>query len=116
MGLAFVGGAATVGPLFATIQALVAARMRATAISLVLLFSNLIGLGLGPLGAGSLSDALRSWAGEESLRYALLILSPGYLWVGWHVWRASRTVADDICGVQADSEASAVGSPCVARV
>jgi MFS family permease len=96
MGVAFVGGAATSGPLFATIQSLVPERMRATSIALIYLFANLIGMGLGPLAAGSLSDALRPWAGEESLRYALLALSPGYLWVSWHLWHASKTVTRDM--------------------
>jgi MFS transporter, Spinster family, sphingosine-1-phosphate transporter len=83
----------TNGPLVATIQTLVPERMRAMSIALIYLFANLIGMGLGPLAAGALSDGLRPIAGEESLRYALLILSPGYCWGAWHVWRASRTIA-----------------------
>jgi MFS family permease len=84
------------GPLFATIQTLVPERMRAVAFSLVYLVANLVGMGLGPLAAGILSDAMQPWAGNESLRYALLILSPGYLWAAWHAWQASRTVARDL--------------------
>jgi hypothetical protein len=53
-------------------------------------------MGLGPLVAGALSDAFRQWAGEDSLRYALLTLCPGYLWSGWHLWRASTTVERDL--------------------
>jgi MFS family permease len=96
MSLAASGGAVVNGPLFATIQTLVPQRMRAVSIAIVYLFANLIGMGLGPLVAGALSDALRPHFGEESLRYALLILSPGYLWCGWHLWRASSTAARDI--------------------
>jgi MFS family permease len=114
MGVAFLGGAATAGPLFATIQTLVPAQMRATALALVLLFSNLVGLGLGPLSAGSLSDALRGWAGEQSLRYALLALSPGYLWAGWHLWRASKTVARDLEQVQGIDSQCAFRAHCAA--
>ena len=96
LGLAtFVGGTGN-GPLFATIQTLVPPRMRATAIAIIYLFANLIGVGLGPLAAGMLSDALRPLAGEESLRYALLALCPGYAWGGWHLWRASKTVTRDL--------------------
>jgi MFS transporter, Spinster family, sphingosine-1-phosphate transporter len=80
------------GPMFAATQTLVPARMRAMSIAIVLFFSNLIGLGLGPLAAGALSDALRAALGEESLRYSLLALCPGYLWCAWHLWRASRTI------------------------
>jgi MFS transporter, Spinster family, sphingosine-1-phosphate transporter len=95
-GLSAVGGAATNGPLFSTIQTLIPAHMRAMSIAVVYLFANLIGMGLGPLVAGALSDALRPLAGDESLRYALLILCPGYLWGAWHLWRASESVNEDL--------------------
>jgi MFS family permease len=83
-------------PIFATIQTLVPGRMRAVAFALVYLFANLIGMGLGPLTTGALSDALHPWAGLESLRYALISLAPGFLWVAWHLRRASITVAQDL--------------------
>lgn len=90
------------GPLFALIQSLVPKHMRAIAIAIVYLFGNLIGMGLGPLAAGALSDAFRPWAGEESLRYALVALCPGYLWAFWHLWRASQTVKQDLEDVGVD--------------
>jgi MFS family permease len=121
LGLAAFGGATVNGPLFATIQTLVPERMRAVSIAVLYLFANLIGMGLGPLVAGALSDAFRPWAGEESLRYALLVLSPGYLWGGWHLWRASGTVTRDleaqrlapqqIVASRADSMEQAVARP-----
>lgn len=104
LGLATVGATMAIGPLLATIQTLVPPRMRAMSIALIYLFANLIGMGMGPLAVGALSDALRPWAGEESLRYALLALSPGYLWGGWHLWRASRTVTRDLEAVQVDHD------------
>jgi MFS transporter, Spinster family, sphingosine-1-phosphate transporter len=104
MGLAAVASAATTGPLFATIQTLVPQRMRAMSIAIIYLFANLIGLGLGPLAAGALSDALRPVFAEESLRYALLALCPGYLWGAWHLWRASRTVTGDLAVMHAKAQ------------
>jgi MFS family permease len=93
----FVLGLSTVnGPLFATIQTLVPERMRAVSFALVYLVANFIGMGLGPLAVGALSDALRGWAGDDSLRYALMSLAPGYLWCVWHAWRASRSVSRDL--------------------
>lgn len=89
------------GPLFATIQTLVPERMRAVAFAFLYLFANLIGMGMGPLAAGALSDVLHDWAGDESLRYALLILGPGYFISAWHAWRASRTVAGDLANQNA---------------
>jgi len=91
-----VGGAAMSGPLFATIQTLVPERMRAMAIALIYFFANLIGTGLGPLAVGAMSDALRPLWSDESLRYALLMLCPGYLLGTWFLWRASRSVGEDL--------------------
>jgi MFS family permease len=84
------------GPLFAAIQTLVPERMRALSIAIIYLFANLIGMGLGPLSVGILSDAFMTQTGQESLRYALLALCPGYIWVSWHMWRASKTIAGDL--------------------
>jgi MFS family permease len=89
------------GPLFATIQTLIPDRMRAMSIAVIYLFANLIGMGLGPLAAGVISDALQPRLGEESLRYALVVLSPGYFWAAWHLWRGSRTVTRDLRAVPA---------------
>lgn len=97
-----VGSAAVTGPMFAATQTLVPPRMRAMSIAVVLFFSNLIGLGFGPLAVGALSDALRPWLGEESLRYALLVICPGYFWCTWHLWLASRTVASNMAVVQVE--------------
>jgi MFS transporter, Spinster family, sphingosine-1-phosphate transporter len=105
-GIGALGGALIFGPLFATLQTLVPAHMRAMAIAVVLLCANLIGMGLGPLAVGLLSDALAPHFGIESLRYALLALCPGYLWVSWHFWRAGHTVARDIERAQAVTPAS----------
>jgi MFS family permease len=95
MALAAAGWSATYGPLFATIQSLVPQSMRAVAVAIVFLFANLIGMGFGPLATGMLSDVFAPWAGDDSLRYALLSLCPGYLWAAWHLWRATRTVMED---------------------
>ncbi len=101
LGLATLGhAAATNGPMFAMIQTLVPPRMRATSLALIFLFANLIGMGLGPLAAGALSDAYRPWVGEESLRYALITLCPGYFWCAWHLWRASQTVWSDLLSLE----------------
>jgi MFS family permease len=101
-GLAGVAGAAANGPLFATIQTLVPDRMRAMSIAIIYLSANLIGMGLGPLAAGAMSDAFQPWAGDESLRYALLALSPGYVWGAWHLLRASDTVTGDLEALDAE--------------
>jgi MFS transporter, Spinster family, sphingosine-1-phosphate transporter len=98
LALTTVASTLTAAPLFSTIQTLLPDDMRATAIAFIYLFANLIGMGLGPLALGALSDSLQGLFGQESLRYAMIALSPGYLWSSWHLWRASRTVMADLAG------------------
>lgn len=94
-GLAAIGLSLQAAPLLATLQTVVPETMLATSISIVYLFANLVGAGLGPVAVGALSDGLRQALGNESLRYALLATCPGYLWGAWHLWRGAQTVAAD---------------------
>ncbi|HET9449104.1 MAG TPA: MFS transporter [Steroidobacteraceae bacterium] len=100
MGLGTLGLYGIAGPYFAVMQSLVPERMRATAIAVLYLAGNLVGMGLGPLGAGMISDALHATTGDMSLRWALVVLCPGYFWCAWHVWRASRTVTTELGEVE----------------
>lgn len=100
MALNFLLQAATGGPLLSIAQSIVPARMRAMGFAVVYLFTNLIGEGLGPLIGGALSDALHPMLGTESLRYALVLLTPGFLWAGWHLWQASATVETDMAAAE----------------
>lgn len=102
LAVACLGVYAIYGPFFGTVQTLVPARLRAMSIALIYLFANLIGLGLGPLAAGALSDVLHMSMGQESLRYALLILAPGFFLAAWHFWLASKTVACDVAAVRTE--------------
>ena len=60
------------GPTIAVTHSLVDARMRAFASAVLFFILNIIGLGLGPLTVGTLSDWLLPIYGNESLRYAFL--------------------------------------------
>lgn len=111
MGVMMFGFGAVSGPLIASIQGVVPDNMRAIAFALAYLVANLIGMGVGPLAAGVLSDAFQRWLGSESVRFALLALSPGYLWAAWHAWRASVTVANDMAAADARNRTSATASP-----
>lgn len=59
------------GPVFSSTQGLVPLRHRAMASAVLLFCQNLIGLGLGPLFFGMLSDFLKPEFGAESVRYVL---------------------------------------------
>ncbi|MGR6330550.1 spinster family MFS transporter [Sphingomonas sp. XXL09] len=58
------------GPITTAVQHLVPRSMRATASASFLLINNLIGMGVGPLLMGRLSDALKATHGVDALRYA----------------------------------------------
>lgn len=58
------------GPITTAVQHLVPPRMRASASGSFLLINNLVGLGVGPILMGGLSDHLKHDYGVESLRYA----------------------------------------------
>jgi len=67
------------GPVVTAVQHLVPQRMRSTASGSFLFINNLIGLGVGPLLMGRISDALKSTYGVESLRYAAVGCTAFYL-------------------------------------
>ena len=93
----YILGPMYLGPTFGMTQTLVPPAMRAIASAILLFILNLIGLGLGPLFAGILSDTLRPEYGEESIRYSLLILAVGgNLWSALHYYLASRTLREDL--------------------
>jgi predicted MFS family arabinose efflux permease len=84
-------------PVLSLTQGLVSLRMRAMASAVALLIINVIGLGLGPLLTGVLSDLLAPGFGEESMRYSLLLVTSVVLpWAGWHYVRAGRTIDPDL--------------------
>jgi len=60
------------GPTFALAQMLVPPQARALASAIMLFIINLVGLGLGPLAFGALSDAFKPMAGAESVRWVLV--------------------------------------------
>lgn len=61
------------GPSLAVAHSLVPASMRALTSAILFLVLNLIGLGLGPLAVGKVSDLLIPTFGSESLRWAMSI-------------------------------------------
>lgn len=67
------------GPVLSAFQHLVQPNMRATASAIFLFVNNLVGIGLGNLAIGAISDGLESQFGDESLRYAILSGAVFYL-------------------------------------
>lgn len=85
---------------FAQVQGLVALRMRAVASALLLFLLNIIGLGLGPQVTGILSDLLREFVGNDSLRYSLLAVGAiSAPWSALHYYLAGRHIEHDLVRV-----------------
>lgn len=70
---------AWLGPIISAINGLVPAYMRATASAMFLFINNLIGLGLGTLVIGTISDALKAQYGDEALRYSAMVTTLLYV-------------------------------------
>jgi MFS family permease len=99
-------GAMYLGPAAAVTQSLVGVRERAMTAALSLFVINLIGLGLGPLLTGVLSDVFRArieaggtetvLATSEGLRWSLIVMNTVSLWSALHYLIAARSVRADL--------------------
>jgi len=86
-----------IAPTFATVQGISPLRMRATSLAILVLINNIIGLGLGPLIVGILSDVYSPTMGVESLRYALISATiPAGILSGISFMFISRTIRQDL--------------------
>jgi len=79
-------------PLVATAQSLVPQRLRAFTSAVLVLVVNIVGLGLGPVVTGMLSDFLVSHygLGQDSLRYAITASTLPAVWAAAHFLRAAH--------------------------
>lgn len=87
------------GPVYATAQGLVPIQMRATTASIMLFIINMVGLGLGPLAVGVLSDILAGPMGmgsAEGVRWALIISAMLGVGAFGLFWMARRTIREEM--------------------
>jgi len=89
-------------PLVATGQSLVPASMRAFTSAVLVLAVNIVGLGLGPLFTGMISDWLVSHhnLGNDSLRYAITASALVSIWGAAHFLRAARFVREELAAAR----------------
>ena len=83
-------------PLLSLTQSLVPPRMRGLSCAILLFGANVANLALAPQLIGFMSDSLRSEAGNESLRWALVINSVTGLWAAYHFVAAGRWIRHDL--------------------
>ena len=84
------------GPTYSSVQGLTSAQSRAMASAVLLFFQNLIGLGLGPLAFGMLSDAIKPSFGEDSVRYVLYAASLMSLIPAFFFWRCRLRLNEEL--------------------
>ena len=82
-------------PCIASTHFLVGIRMRAMASAILFFVLNLIGLGLGPMLTGFVSDLLTPNYGDNALRYAMSITVLVNIWCALHYYWATRTIRAD---------------------
>jgi MFS family permease len=97
------------GPSFAVSQMLGTLRTRALATSILLFVQTFVGLGLGPLVAGALSNSMAASFGEAtSLRYALVIVGLANIWATAHYMIGARTIRENVAATEAMNRAEVV--------
>ena len=87
------------GPVYATAQGLVPIHMRATTASIMLFIINMVGLGLGPLFVGALSDVLAGPMGlgsADGVRWALILSALLGVAAFALFWLARRTIREEM--------------------
>ncbi len=86
-----------IGPVLGLLQNVVPSNMRATTCAILLFMANMANLVIAPQFIGWLSDwfAASFGAGQESLRWALLLLAPTGFWAAWHLWTVGATIRED---------------------
>ena len=96
------------GPSFAVSQTLATLRSRAVATSLLLLVQTFVGLGLGPLVAGQISESLKPHVGDDSFRYGLFLVGFVNLWAAYHYFAGARTIRENFENTERLNRASQV--------
>lgn len=91
------------GPGLAVVQSSVKPSQRAFAASLNFFFSNFLGLGIGPLLVGAISDALAPSYGAASLSYALMF-STLFAGVGFFIFLRTCNEMDNVRDRERDRE------------
>jgi len=88
------------GVTFAMAQGIARPRMRALSAAIVLFVMNVGGLGAGPTILGMLSDFLTPRFGDQSIRYALMIIFIPHLLACVCNVIAARTLREDLAAAQ----------------
>ncbi|MEM6317260.1 MAG: MFS transporter [Bacteroidota bacterium] len=86
------------GAILTVTQGVVGVQLRALSSAVYYFVINLIGMGMGPVSIGILSDVLLPTYGDYSLRYALLGVSFVYLICIYFYWKAGTYLEAEMVG------------------
>lgn len=96
LGAGFFVHSLTYGSTFASVQSLASPSMRATASAIHLFITTAIGLGLGPLCVGLVSDSLVGSMGSSmGLQMAMALATVPTVLAALLFWRGGRTIVDE---------------------
>ena len=87
------------GPVYGSVQSMTPPHMRAMAASIILFVINFMGLVLGAVCIGALSDLLNHGCHlgpADGVRWAMILSTIGGLVSVWLFWTAGKTIRDDI--------------------
>ena len=84
------------GAILTVTQGVVGVQQRALSSAVYYFVLNLIGMGLGPLVVGMLSDYLTPTYGQFSLRYALFMVSVVYMICIYFYWKAGEHLVEEM--------------------
>ncbi len=84
-------------PIYGSIlQSLAPLRMRGAFPAISLFIASVLGIGIGPQMVGIASDLVRPFVGEESLRYALMLVVPFFgVWAAIHFYLGGKHIPAD---------------------
>jgi len=92
------------GPLFAMVMSVARLRMRAVAVSILVLCSALLGQASGPAIIGALNDGLAPSLGQNAIRFSLLVIVASAFAAGLCLLAAGRYLDADIARAQQPAE------------
>lgn len=98
-------GGVYIGTSFAILQSQLAVQMRSVGAAINLFLLNIIGLGLGPLTVGMISDFMAPEVGIDSIRYGLAFTVVIMIWGAVHYFRVGQLLSRGRGPATAEGEA-----------
>jgi hypothetical protein len=92
------------GPTMALLQNLLPPGMRSQSLAVLLFTINVANLVIAPQLIGIMSDWFAGAYGSDSLRWALVLMTPIGAWSAYHFWAARKYLHKDIVLVVGDEK------------